>query len=362
MTLQARTAVWDALYNTQPPETWSTTIAGCSTGNCTWDPFATIAVCSRCSNISEMIAQVDVGELLLPEAYNLTLDSTAYWNISHLDISDDPSIFRFATLTFPREDDRNSEGIPEPWPEAWDCELRYCVQVINSTVTGSHSTEEILGSYINTTWSSRSGKLTDAHDIEFSPIANVAHDYWHSLLNQTFHVQRTYVNGAKEWFQSVFTGNITQFSNMHGDTSSYQQESMALYQSKNVSELMTRIATSMSNELRVRNSTNFPGTMWLEQTVISVQWAWITLLIVAEILTIIFFLLTALQTNRGRVWKDNVLPMFFHGLDASTSTTLGRTDTMKAMESEAKALIVGLNDPSDGHGDLYLKLRTNETP
>ena len=136
---------------------------------------------------------------------------------------------------------------------------------------------------------------------------------------------------------------------------------MALYQSKNVSELMTRIATSMSNELRVSNSTEFAGTMWLEQTVISVRGAWITLLVIAEISTFTFFLLTALQTIRGHVWKDNVLPMFFHGLDASTSTSLGRTDTMKAMESEAKALIVGLSDSPDSHGDFHLKLWANQT-
>lgn len=55
MDLPLKSNVYNALFNSDPSTPWSTPQYTCSSGNCTWDPIATLEVSASCTNITEYL-------------------------------------------------------------------------------------------------------------------------------------------------------------------------------------------------------------------------------------------------------------------------------------------------------------------
>lgn len=90
------------------------------------------------------------------------------------------------------------------------------------------------------------------------------------------------------------------------------------------------------------------GTVHQNETCIRVNWAWLALPAAFLFLTVVFFILTVVQTRSMNVWKSSMLAMLFNGLDVKTRDTFGSVVSLQDMKVAAGTAIVQLEDTADG--------------
>lgn len=124
-----------------------------------------------------------------------------------------------------------------------------------------------------------------------------------------------------------------------------------LWLSSNTTQTFENLALSMTNQLRQSDDkhTFQKGRTYSNATIIRVQWAWTTLPLGLVLLGCIFTALTASKTRKLRqaIWKDECLPILFHGLDQPSLLTGSRPPNMRDMEDAAattKVQLVGQVD------------------
>lgn len=132
----------------------------------------------------------------------------------------------------------------------------------------------------------------------------------------------------------------------------------ALYQ-KNVSEVMSNITDSMTNCLRSgRNATVAKGVVLQPDTIVLVQWCWLTLPIALVALDFVFlaFVICLTSSQGAPLWKSGLIPLFFHGLEESFDgqdkqqqqpRQNRRLETRDEMEEEAANMKVRLRRSQD---------------
>jgi hypothetical protein len=165
-------------------------VATCPTGNCTWEPFDTLAVCHRCADLTDKLEKVDDfgdffnmmneddpdslinvenatavalpnGQFLANEndwdgvrtvnrgRYILTAYSTGDWNKT-LSFKNINTLIRAMTVIYLSgrefDHDRPSGLLDGPWPEppvtAMECAAYFCVKTIHTQMKGNVLTEE----------------------------------------------------------------------------------------------------------------------------------------------------------------------------------------------------------------------------
>ena len=120
--------------------------------SCTWNTFASLAICSKCVNITSFVEKTcnESGcyQLLLPGGPSL-LGFTGQINssVSHIsrELNDiEASVVRFSSLLSKRTHD--SDDVL-----AWECALSYCVNTYIASVTNGDIQQRI-----NETWRNNS--------------------------------------------------------------------------------------------------------------------------------------------------------------------------------------------------------------
>ena len=176
-------AVYSGIYNPQPPG--SGLEYSCTSGNCTWDIYDTIGVCStcqdvssqlkpNCSQVTQRVFSYDVCSYMLPDSIvgisgqgiALSTSTTQLYNISDIGIANvttslsfahinDP-IVDFYTLWYPNASPQNI-----PWnlnntsykandiglPLASECVLYWCGKKLKSTVINGTYDEVVLDTW-----------------------------------------------------------------------------------------------------------------------------------------------------------------------------------------------------------------------
>ncbi|KAI9738284.1 MAG: hypothetical protein M1834_008782 [Cirrosporium novae-zelandiae] len=93
------------------------------------------------------------------------------------------------------------------------------------------------------------------------------------------------------------------------------------------------------------------GTVYENATCVHVRWGWIALPAALLLLTIIFLLLTIIQTSLdgpGLVWKSSTLALLFNGLDTNTRQSYGPVLSLKEVKAAAGTATVQLRETGDG--------------
>jgi hypothetical protein len=283
----------------------------------------------------------------------------------------------------------NSTDPEARWPDfgvsASECALYYCVRnytsaVVNGTLVESSKIRtdamrspdswEVLDLDIF------EGLLdTVVHNLGFHSIESIIPrsdlSLRHSTSNSEYNVSQDAVNGISAFMQRTFaacvlsaTEKCTKDADGWGDINGYllrtgveqHHPSIAkvLWETEDFNTTFENIAASMSNAIRngadASEGALIPGRLGVPTTVYVVNWWWITLHCLIELVTVLFLVLTALVTSRASrggnvripVWKTSSLAILSRARNASEA--LESLDTVKSMEEKAKRFSVVLLD------------------
>ena len=282
----------------------------CPTGNCTWPEFSSLAVCSKCENITSLVKKAcnSSGCYLLSLPNGPTLSglggqiNATVTNISSSLNHIQASVFKFSTLI--------SKRIKDPKDAyAVECAMWYCVQTYRASVEDSVISQHALRS-----WRNDSARLDQYSDL----IYNVSAFDPNARVDSTiFKVSHLAAKALNSFMSETFTGS----GGINNTGSAFSSDVIqALYNTGNLTARLDNLAVSMSNNIRQQNdSVASPshGTAWKDETYVHVRWAWLSFPITVAGLALAFLVGTIIETAHRDilVWKSSTLALLFHGQD-----------------------------------------------
>ncbi|MCJ1468708.1 hypothetical protein MMC07_007338 [Pseudocyphellaria aurata] len=307
----------------------------CSSGNCTWPPFPSLGVCSRCVNVTSYMEkscnQTGCYRLSLPNGPTLTglggQINSSLSNISPSLKDTYASVVQFASLI--------SKGANQSEDaHATECAIWYCVQNYTASVDEGKPSQTVISS-----WRNDSARLSDSSDLYYRPPGSMAND-----PNGTFKVAHWAARAMNEFLSEIFTGSGG--INNSGSAFFSSDVMQALYSTDNVTVRVNNLAISMTNNIREQNHSPVMGTTWQTETYIHVRWRWFIFPSALLILSLLFLLGAIVETSYREVmiWKSNNVALLFHGRELSLQPASGRTpvNTLSQMSEQAKTIMVDL--------------------
>ncbi|GME23704.1 hypothetical protein GTA08_BOTSDO13727 [Neofusicoccum parvum] len=328
-TLSMKSAINSGLYNTNddPLKDFEVT-PYCPTGNCTWsEPYQSLAICSKCANITESLDKKCTGSgtletctWTLPNGFMLDgfyrgriyMNSTG--QVDSINFNDTQATLTTVT-TIRSLHDLSSTNILGA--TAQECVLYACVEKYSARVEAGNFSETVTASYTNSTQPQTNDNITITPDGS----------------TEQYIIESYAWNAVTQYFWSMWDGNVTGST---GTSSSSSDIADALYQLGDsgtgdgspkpggMNMTMAAIAKSMTHLLRNQalqnkayaSSASFDrstakGMAWTTQTFVHVRWLWIVLPAVLEVLTLVFLLGTILRSNASGVaiWKSSTLAL-----------------------------------------------------
>ena len=392
----------------------------CSTGNCTWEPFSTLAISSQCINITDqvslnctkdtpdcnLIAPNDptLQSLLNGSTYNDAFYIEAGPGIRHL-----PVLESYANMTgflslvqwvkargIGNSGGALNSGIHPTTPfEAGRCFFYFSVIEVQVQVTNGVYSQNILQEYTQVQ-NRPSAPTSILNGTEFFFIDPWDYPMSETLVyqpafakkppnsNDTFNVPfETFAQlGSLLWSSDFLNGNVSV-----GFSSGAQGNSenvLLLYEADNIPRAMENLAQYMTTEIRVddteilqeeQGNVTFVaaqqavvGTVWTQQQIVTVEWAWLALPTALLILSIILFTATCLKSNRTDgvgLWASSPLTLFFQGQLSRDLTSLRcskrELNTAEKMEDAAAGLWAQITTTSlDGTIGVHQKVDHRE--
>ena len=309
--------------------------------SCTWDGFASLAVCSKCANITSFVEKscnaTGCYELSLPGGPSL-LGFGGQINSSITSISPDlkdvaASVVQFSSLiskTMNNTDDTS----------AWECAMYYCVNEYSASVT-----DGAIHQQISQTWRNDSAAASVDSDLWYRPpFAN----------DSAFQVNSLAAKALNEFMSTTFTGSGGINSTTLG--SAFSSDVIhALYETVNYSHRIENLATSMTNNIRQQNdgsSSPYEGLAYKTETYVKVRWAWFAYPATLVVASLLYLLGTIIESayRDVAIWKSNNMVMLFHGqrmgLDDPRYVPVTTVSRMKEQYADIKVGLV--ETESDG--------------
>lgn len=307
----------------------------CSTGNCSWSEFSSLAICNRCENISSLVAKDcdDKGcyMLSLPNGPSLSgfggQINSSVTNISTSLNEIQASVFKFSSLVSKSINDPNDAF-------AVECAMWYCVQSYATSVRNSVLSQKILSS-----WRNDSASLAHHSDL----IYNISSPGRGNITNDSiFRVAFLAAEALNSFMSETFTGSGGLNNSGSAFSSDVQQ---ALYNTQNISARIDNLAVAMTNNIRQQNDSlvdSARGIAWKTETYVHVRWAWFAYPAAVAVLAVIFLAGAIIETAQRDVlvWKASNLALLFHGqgldLTDRASVKVNRLSSMSDMAKDIK--------------------------
>ncbi|MCJ1415856.1 hypothetical protein MMC32_002190 [Xylographa parallela] len=382
-----KAAIYKGIFTSASP---SDVTPDCPTGNCTFPLFDTLAICSKCVNVTDHTtrSQQSPSEggcgdsfshyiqtnytYALPGSTNVHISSctsagdfvSGVAMISTVDVSDSMSssilgisnpITSLAILQFPGV---NAEGYQGTYgnatPLAWECSLYYCLNTYNISVVNSNVTTQLLSTY-----HSETGTPIPYTGLEDTPdgILQRPSDSNVTTGNSTFRIQNGTVAALSQYLNYTLSGQFqTEVTEVRGNT--YVNDVMqALNITADIGNLMESLATSMTNYLRqLGNSgsdSQAQGTAYSLVVHVHIRWAWLALSGILVVLSIGLLVATIILSARSGlpVWKSSSMETILHGPDNGSGVAGRSVDmgTTKAITPDARMILA-----QNSNGDLRL--------
>ncbi|KAI9926310.1 hypothetical protein MW887_004074 [Aspergillus wentii] len=290
----------------------------CPTGNCDIPPFRSLAICSKCSDVSHMLSLVQGSvacgsgteySYQLPNGLQLNYTS----EVLKLDLPKNDfistetnyysSMQTFGQPVLPGTDNFGDSSL-----------LNFCH---HSSSRGSpdecfcHPVQDYLLS------PPAKGNLTATNYVVHRDTSLTLSDW---LMNRL-------------QFNNTFSYTCMDGAYISRGTSSFRNEFLQPLLDSPIPDLFAQIAAGMSTHVRKANQTAYlpstgfyessngappaQGTSWTVETQIHVRWGWITLPVLLILFTMIFLVMTAVQSKIHKVdiWKSSTAPLLCSGLD-----------------------------------------------
>ena len=355
----------------------------CSTGNCTWPRFSSLAICSQCRNTTlqteKKCAEEGVasgGTKSCRTRCNYTLPGgtsiSAYSEIDFFDRGCNPASFvnvstadhgvtainstaeslwhfgpnltiptvglaKVSTLRFTRPPPMPQGDIVQSSFDTTQCSLVWCAKT-HTAVTSLNST---LSPGSTTT-----APLVNVPNGGFSETFTTALDPAEVLASETFTIETSPWSDVAAYIAAVFTGAVLFDHQVYSDQRDPLQ---AVWQHGNVSAVFENIAAAMSNQIRLGpNATQVAGVAWRSEAYYSARWEWLALPATFSLMGLLFMVLAIHQSTRyqAQAWKSSSLALLFatlHGWDTATT----RVKTPHDLTRAAQKMRGGLTDKSE---------------
>jgi hypothetical protein len=365
----------------------------CPTGNCTWQPMSSLAVCSKCEDItSTSPVSCDLAFPTPPYTQNATgncnwtfaqnLFYPFQWDVvlgawdpyRHTEynttlpalsvspmygLKSHPSLYPYwpAGIRRPLSSFARvlySESLDEGLriQNVTACAFFPCVKTYKISVTeGSLDSRQLLS------WYNLSDSYLREGDITLSPPETAVSN---TTENTTFSINSLAALGLANilgW--GSFDGSANQSSYQSGSserTTLFSSNVMqALYEAEDLGALMETVAVSLTDYIRNISSTPQYGTVWGEETYVHIRWLWLILPMTLAPMSL-FFLLSAIWiSSQGnvKVWKSSILATIFHGLENPIGPDIA-INRPSEMGEVAKRMRVRLTRTSDASRNLML--------
>ncbi len=310
----------------------------CSTGNCTWPNFSSLAVCNKCENITSLVEKdcnnTGCHMLSLPNGPTLSglggQINSSVTNISTSLNEIQASVFKFSTLVSKRV------NVPKD-AFAIECALWYCVQTYATSVRDSVISQNVLSS-----WRNDSATLAQRSDLMYNVSASGLNN---GTNNSSFRVAFLAAEALNSFMSETFTGSGGLNHSGAAFSSDVQQ---ALYNTQSISARIDNLAVSMTNNIRQQNdSMTGParGTTWKAETYVHVRWVWFFYPVAVAVLAVIFLTGSIIETAYRDilVWKASNLALLFHGQDLDlTNPPVVKVNKLSRMTEMAKDIKIEL--------------------
>ncbi|KAE9376344.1 hypothetical protein N431DRAFT_462185 [Stipitochalara longipes BDJ] len=387
-------AIYSGLWasETLPPPS---PLFSCSSGNCTWPLFSTLAANVKCDNISSKVALnctdvpadgyspettkcnfVSPGDLSLNQTlngsteYDFFLSNTwppanveSSWGymgnytglISGFQWVKALSNFNYVYAGF---DGPVLIGRDTTW-EAQRCLFYFSVEQLRANVSAGVYSEEAVDEYF---WDG----IRTIDPTSLDPLSLVAP----FAKDQIFNISGL----AFESIVSEYNVALGPLGRVGSDSSAgftaSSDQIMRLWYGKNITKILENFNVYVTNSLRanqsallqpslqsgtyvIDSSTSINGTVWIPVPFVQVQWAWLAMPLGLYILVGLLLVLTMAESSRTGVgiWKSTPIAFLLHGIpDGEGQNMMQRTTEVsgKAMESAAEGVRVKLAADSDG--------------
>ncbi|KAL1966045.1 hypothetical protein VTN77DRAFT_4985 [Rasamsonia byssochlamydoides] len=396
MPYNMKSAIYSGLLSSASLSTPSP-LFSCPSGNCTWEPFSTLAVGSRCTDVtpfvslnctngtaadstcsfyapvdkslSEMLQGANKYTFMVIEAMPPAFLAEAGWDLFNITGAFSAVQWVKALGNIGNYPPVGDSAMPYPYVapqttfEAVRCLFYFGVREVSATVTNGIYSEHVLNEYLNNGHTLISP--WDGLDLVYQPPFAKPNEN----NNGTFRISNMADEIITSEFMYLLTGNVSVTS-----SAGFQGSDLILllWMAQNMTRSMESVALYMTNALRGNDSEllaqeeNNPraiaptqavlGTVWIQEQIVVVNWAWLALPLAVIVAAAVFIRATIIRTSRASigVWKNSPLALFFHGGPSSASADwqikrAGPVDTADAIKEAAaniKLKIVGTG--SDG--------------
>lgn len=289
----------------------------CSTGNCTFDEFDTLAICSGCANITGHLTKSTNSSgtfWALPNGFIIEADEDT---VASTGGSYDPLVLQaglpIVNITAIQPCTEDNKGCI---PSAQECMLHWCVNRYNANVSQGIYHEQVLDTV-------KYGYTINADDLQ-----NDTYVFRNNYSSQAIAAQQdgNYANlTVGKWGSAAFTNLIAEYLTLN--VRDYEGYDAALTEASNfpgtpldMAPFFEAMALSMSSAV-VSDKFNAAGLQTVtaqatsEVPFIRVRWAWVILPVVLELAVFVLLCFTVVITKREGlpIWKNSILAAVFFG-------------------------------------------------
>ena len=373
----------------------------CPSGNCTWAPYQTLALCSRCVDVASLIKQPQSG--CDPDVDNSSCFSSlpnglivkqSSLMVSNMSGTLPPMMLDkvgYAIVNFSLLDLTDN-----PWRSPWaaECSLYWCINTYTATLNNTKFTERLESSWYNATSTLPLADIPKEDYLDSSigsgpsiielynttpptggaksqPNLNLSVDEMDFDSNEIVRREDFLVSSTPKilnWLGPLLSGNVTAVDIPSTDVVDLLYSSyIGLYTSSSIDDFtptvsvvqdtFDQLAQSLTTWIRTSKGNSFDlgmgqavGVTWTSETIVKVRWAWLTLPCVLLAGTLVFLCFTIIGTRKQQmgIWKSSSLALLFRGLEERSAEGMEGLGHVVGMQERAGRTWVQLVDEGQG--------------
>ncbi|RDW56348.1 hypothetical protein BP6252_14173 [Coleophoma cylindrospora] len=319
---------------------------GCSTGDCDWPTFSSLAICSNSTDISSKIVQTSYAghyDYSLPNNLSLlnmandfvAINASTSLPTLHYEEWGSYPIVKYSILSYYSNPSFvvAAEGV-----------LYWCVQGYNTSVKGYALRQNVTSSWYD----------IDAADPTSSSLTlSPPPETWPSLgMHKSTNFTVTDLDAYTAYISSA----------LDSSTTSEELRQISWNGVRNISSLFDTLASRMSNRLRASVcDLHFPGVESDLDIVLVIRWGWLIIPTTIILLAIALLATVMVQSHyyKVKLWKTSLLALLFHGLSVEIRNkySMSEVEDLRRMEEVSEKVVVSLRGQGRDHKESGLLLR-----
>ncbi|MCJ1415775.1 hypothetical protein MMC32_002108 [Xylographa parallela] len=316
-------AVYEGAFSANLSKISTSLSPQCSTGNCTFPAYASLAMCSECRDVSALVKttnQATYNRTFLPNGLSLDLtDSLGILNMS-TDIAlntndfDGNPLVSLSMMYMDVNVDTDGDGYSSynyGQTVAYDCIFSICAEVFHAAVSDGIFTESVTKTYYLSVQSSDT-----LDNWEFQSSLNISQDQLPTESNLTFAISEAAADGILTWLNANMNGTgLLEDENTYTWSSDFLR---AIFENgaERYTEVIANIATTMTTNIRLQSGQQVQGFAISMESFIRVRWLWLILPLIMAVLTVAMLALTMWQSHHLGIssWRNSILAVIKTGL------------------------------------------------